>query len=94
MSTAASIISLFFPHPLRYKVCSNTKYEYYYTAAALTCFVVVITYSRVGINRKVANPVQNIPGYDVLLLYTVSASWKNILKQVCYTWKESVCCIY
>ena len=53
------------------------------TAGALTRFVVVVTYSRVHINRKVANPVQNIPGYDVLLLYTMSAAWKTILKQVC-----------
>ena len=64
---------IFFPRPLRYKVCSNTKYWYYYTAAVLTRFVVVITYSRVHINRKVANPVQNISGYDVLLLYHIKA---------------------
>ena len=73
-------------------VCfSHTHYDIKYvqiqnistTAAVLARFVVVITYNRVQINRKVANPVQNIPGYDVLLLYTMSATWKTISKQVC-----------
>ena len=51
-------IHIFFPHPLRYKVCSNTNIST--TAAVLTRFVVVITYSKVQSNQKVANPVHVI----------------------------------
>ena len=78
--------------PAAFIYFSHTHYDIKYVqiqnisttaAVVLTRFVVVITYSRVQINRKVANPVQNIPGYDVLLLYTLSAAWKTILKQVC-----------
>ena len=79
MSTAASI---YFPHThydTKYVQIQNIST----TAAVLTRFVVVITHSRVQINRKVANPVQNIAGCDVLLLYTLSAARKTILKQVC-----------
>ena len=75
-------IHIFFPHPLiyiKYVQIQNIST----TVALLTRFVVVITYSKVQINRKVANPVQNIPGYDVLLLYTMSAARKTTLKQVC-----------
>ena len=78
MSTAASIYFSHTHYDIKY-VLQNIST----TAAVLTRFVVVITYSRVQINRTVANPVQNIPGYDVLLLYTMSAAWKTILKQVC-----------
>ena len=79
MYTAASI---YFPrthYDIKFVQIQNIST----TAAVLTRFVVVITYSRVQINRKAANPVQNIPGYDVLLLYTMSAARKTILKQVC-----------
>ena len=79
MSTAASIYFSHTHNDIKYvqiRIISTT-------VAVLTRFVVVRTYSRVQINRKVANPVQNIPGYDVLLLYTMSAAWKTILKQVC-----------
>ena len=78
MSTAASIYFSHTHYDIKY-VLQNIST----TAAVLTRFVVSITYSRVQINRKVSNPVQNIPGYDVLLLYTMSAAWKTILKQVC-----------
>ena len=79
MSTAASIYFSHTHYDIKYVQIRNIRT----TAAVLTRFVVVITYSRVQINRKVANPVQNIPGYDVLLLYTMFASRKTILKQVC-----------
>ena len=80
MSTAASIYFSHTHYDIKYVQIQNIST----TAAVLTRFVVVITYSRVvQINRKVANPVQNIPGYDVLLLYTTSAARKIILKQVC-----------
>ena len=78
MSTAASIYFSHTHYDIKYVQIQNIST----TAIVLTRFV-VITYSRVQINRKVANPVQNIPGYDVLLLYTMSAARKTILKQVC-----------
>ena len=74
MSTAASIYFSHTHYDIKYVQIQNIST----TAAVLTRFV-VITYSRVQINRKVDNPVQNIEGYDVLLLYTMSAAWKTIL---------------
>ena len=79
MSTAASIHFSHTHYVIKYAHIQNVST----TTAVLTRFVVVITYSRVQINRKVANPVHNIPGYDVLLLYTMSAAWKTILKPIC-----------
>ena len=58
MSTAASIYFSHTHYDIKYVQIQNIST----TAAVLIRFVVVITYSRVQINRKVANPVQNIPG--------------------------------
>ena len=66
MSTAASIYFSHTHYDIKYVQIQNIST----TAAVLTRFAVVRIYSRVQINRKVASPVQNIPGYDVLLLYT------------------------
>ena len=86
MSTATSIYFSHIHYDIKYAQIQNIST----TAAVLTRFVVAITYwySRVQINRKVANPIQNIPGYDTLLLYTMSAARKIILKQVCQGWKK------
>ena len=71
MSTAASIYFSHTHYDIMYVQIQNIST----TTAVLTRFVVVITCSRVQINRKVVNPVQNIPGYDVLLLAVHYVRW-------------------
>ena len=56
MSTAASIYFSHTHKDIKYVHIQNTST----ISAVLTRFVVVITYSRVQINRKVANPVHMI----------------------------------
>ena len=56
MSTAASIYFSHTHYDMKYVQIRNIST----TTAVLTLFVVVITYSRVQINRKVANPVHMI----------------------------------
>ena len=56
MSTAASIYVSHTHYDVKYVQIRNISI----TTAVLTRFVVVITYSRVQINRKVANPVHMI----------------------------------
>ena len=55
MSTAASIYFSHTHYDIKYVQIQNIS-----TTTVLTRFVVVITYSRVQINRKVANPVHMI----------------------------------
>ena len=84
MSTTASIYFSHTHYDVKYVQIRNIST----ITSVRTRFVVVITYNRVQINRKVANPVQNIPGYDVRLLCTMSAARKTIFKQVCKGWKK------
>ena len=56
MSTAASIYFSHTHYDIKYVQIRNIST----TTAVLTRFVVVITYSRVQSNRKVANPVHMI----------------------------------
>ena len=56
MSTAASIYFSHTHYDIKYVQIQNIST----ITAVLTRFVVVITYSRVQINRKVANPVHMI----------------------------------
>ena len=56
MSTAASIHFSHTHYDIKYVQIRNITT----TTAVLTRFVVVMTYSRVQINRKVANPVHMI----------------------------------
>ena len=57
MSTAASIYFSHTHYDIKYVQIQNISTT---TAVVLTRFVVVVTYSRVQINRKVANPVHMI----------------------------------
>ena len=89
MSTAASIYFSHIHYDIKYVQIQNIST----TAAVLTRFVVVITYRRVQINRKVANPVQNIPGVRCTTAVHYVRCTENHIKTSMLRLEKVVCCI-